>query len=37
MEMTNDYASTPLELLAVPFLLIGVGLLWLSDKVFGRP
>jgi len=34
--VTNDYAFTPLELLALPFLLLGIGLLWLSDKVFGR-
>lgn len=33
--MTNEYALTPLETLAIPFLLIALGLLWLSDKIFG--
>jgi hypothetical protein len=35
--MTNERALDPLEWLAVPFFLIGMGLLWLSDKVFPRP
>ena len=34
--MTNERALTPLEALALPFLLIAAGLLWLSDKIFGR-
>ena len=33
---TNDDALTPLEAMALPFLLIAALLLWLSDKVFGR-
>ena len=34
--MTNDNALTPLEALALPFLLIATALLWLSEKMFGR-
>jgi len=34
--MTNQNAITPLEALALPFLLIAFALLWLNDKAFGR-